>query len=406
MNFIFSKLQENSDQFFGQVGVIALEVVGIVIATYLTYFLILTFVKIFAKGIKAKIPKESWQLAQTLVMPLIASAYLLFFHLLGEQISLEVFYPVLLLKLIFLWLTFRLIRFYPKKNYFLYLIALNLSLLLFLEVFKSLDFSFSFGSISFSLGRIATALLLISIVFWLANFLSSVVKGAIDKKLEIEKDTKSLLRKIVDIALYSLLVLLVLEVLGINLSSFAFIGGALGVGIGFGLQKITSNFISGIILLLDRSIGEGNLIEIDGGPYGFIRSIGSRSTLIECFDGKEVLVPNENLITQKVTNWTFSNKQGRVDFVVGVSYDSDIAFVKELLEETLAASPLVSASKPSMVFLKEFGESSVDFLIFFWVDKVDEGRIKPKSDVLLAIWKKLKENNIEIPYPQRDVHLK
>jgi len=199
--------------------------------------------------------------------------------------------------------------------------------------------------------------------------------------------------------------MLALNILNIKASSLAFFGGAIGIGLGFGLQKITSNFISGLILLFEKSIEEGDLVELENGVYGFIKNTGARYTLIETFDSKEIMIPNEEFITKNVVNWTYSNKQGRIDINIGVSYKCDIEKARELILEAAKEHKLCSVFPEPDCFLREYGDSSVNFLLYFWVDDVTKGRYEPQSDVMRSIWKKFKDNNIEIPFPQRDVHI-
>ena len=208
------------------------------------------------------------------------------------------------------------------------------------------------------------------------------------------------------VVVYFLAFLFALGVLGIDLTALTVFSGAVGIGVGFGLQKIASNFISGIILLFEKSVEEGDLVELSDGIAGFVRETGARYTLIETFEGHEVMVPNEDFITNRVTNWTFSNSRGRIDINIGVSYGSDLDKVATLLVEAANGHPRCSQSPAAECFLVDFGDNSVNFTLYFWVDDVIEGRKRPRSDVLFAIWRKFKENDIEIPFPQRDLHIK
>ena len=206
--------------------------------------------------------------------------------------------------------------------------------------------------------------------------------------------------------IYFLAFLLVLGVLGIDLTALTVFSGALGIGIGFGLQKIASNFISGIILLFEKSVEEGDLIELGDGTSGFVRETGARYTRIETFNGHETMVPNEDFITNRVTNWTFSNSRGRVDINVGVAYGTDLDFAARLITEAAQEHPRCMDTPVAECFLVDFADSSVNFTLYFWVEDVAEGRIRPRSEVMFAIWRKFKENDIEIPFPQRDLHIK
>jgi small-conductance mechanosensitive channel len=241
---------------------------------------------------------------------------------------------------------------------------------------------------------------------WLTNLASDQLKNTIKNIKTLRGGTKEILLKAVDFSLYVIAGLIVLNILGIDLSTLAVFGGALGVGIGFGLQKITSNFISGLILLVERSIEIDDLIEIQGNEFGYIRKLGSRYTLLETYDGKEILIPNEDFITNKVINWTFSNKKGRIEINVGVSYDTDIKLVKTLMLQAANEHPRCLKDPSASCMLVQFADFSVNFKLHFFVEDVTEGRIETQSDVMFAIWDKFKAHNIEIPYPQRDVHIK
>ena len=170
-------------------------------------------------------------------------------------------------------------------------------------------------------------------------------------------------------------------------------------------KKIASNFISGLILLVERAIEVGDLIELDGGTTGFVRKNSARHTLIETLEGREIMVPNEDFITNRVINWTYTNTKARIDIPVGVSYNSDLEVVQKLILEAALEHPLCSQDPQPNCFLRNFNSSSVDFLLLMWVDDVTQGRWAPQSEVMFSIWHKFKEHGIEIPYPQQDIHL-
>jgi len=268
------------------------------------------------------------------------------------------------------------------------------------------NFSLTIGSVTLTAGGFLKSILTILTFLWITSVISHYVKARIKKMRRIRANTKEILYKSFDISIYFVTGMLILNILGINLSTLTFIGGALGVGIGFGLQKITSNFISGIILLFEKSIEIDDLIEMDGGIYGFIRKLGSRFTLVETFEGKEILIPNEDFITNRVTNWTFSNKVGRIEIPVGVSYNSDLELVQKLMLDAAREYKSTVEDPSPKCYLREFGDSSVNFALLFFIDDVTPGRMEPQSDVMFAIWKKFKDNKIEIPFPQRDIHIK
>ena len=179
----------------------------------------------------------------------------------------------------------------------------------------------------------------------------------------------------------------------------------MGVGLGFGLQKVVSNFISGIILLLDKSIKPGDVIEI-GDVYGYISKLQSRYVSIVVRDGSELLIPNEDLITQKVVNWSFSHKKIRLPIPIGVAYNSNPhEIVKIVLSSIKNIKRILKDPEPACI-LKGFGDSSVDFELRIWIQDPEKGTNNIRSDVLLNVWDAFKENNITIPFPQRDVHFK
>jgi small-conductance mechanosensitive channel len=266
--------------------------------------------------------------------------------------------------------------------------------------------AFQVGETRISAYLVVKALLAITLLFWVAGLFSDLSEKKIKTLRNIKASNRSLITKALQIFIYFIAALIALDVLGIDLTALTVLGGAIGIGIGFGLQKITSNFISGLILIFEKSIEEDDLVELEDGTAGFVRHTGARYTLIETFEGRELMIPNEDFITKRVTNWTFSNTKGRIDIDVGVSYGSDLEKASELILEAANEHPRCSKDTAAECFLVEFGDSSVNFTLFFWVDDIIEGRKRPRSDVLFSIWRKFKENNIEIPFPQRDLHIK
>ncbi len=270
-------------------------------------------------------------------------------------------------------------------------------------------YGITIGDVEITAYTVMKGVFYVSVVFWLGRVFSQSGERYIRNNTSINRTTKELLIKLFDIVLYTILFLVTLNLVGIDLTALAVFGGALGVGIGFGLQKVASNFISGLILLTEKSINIGNLIEMNDGIYGYVRKLGARASIIETFDGKEVMVPNEDFITSRVSNLTYSNTYGRVDIVVGVDYDTDLDLAHKLILE--AAEEFEDAVKGDIdhspkCYLREFGDSSVNFLLVFWLQDITEGRWGAQSDVMFTIWRKLKANNIAIPFPQRDLHIR
>jgi small-conductance mechanosensitive channel len=276
-----------------------------------------------------------------------------------------------------------------------------------LKAFLDSDmFVFQMGELRFSVYLLLKAICIIIVLFWITSMVADFGERRIHGLQSIRASNRALMVKIFQIMVYFLAFMVALDVLGIDFTALAIFGGAVGIGVGFGLQKITSNFISGLILLFEKSIENDDLVELADGTYGFIRHTGARYTLIETFEGKEMMIPNEDFITNRVTNWTFSNTRGRIEISIGVSYDSDIEKAMELVLEAAKEHPRCVEDPAPVCFLRDFGDSSVNFLLFFWVADVTEGRFEPQSDVMRSIWKKFKAHNIAIPFPQRDVHIK
>jgi small-conductance mechanosensitive channel len=229
-------------------------------------------------------------------------------------------------------------------------------------------------------------------------------KSFINGSKSIKSSTKGIIGKVIDIIVYSTVVIVILKSFGVDMTAFTVIGGAIGVGIGFGLQKIASNFISGIILLLEKSVEVGDIVEVDGGKiYGTIKHFAGRYTLVEELDGKEIMIPNEEFIINKVTNWTYSNNRARIEINIRVGYDADLEKVKEIMMRCARENPRCLTYPEIEWYVIGFGEYDIKITMYMWISDIIEGRMGPRSDVFMAIWKEFKEHGIEIPYPQREI---
>ncbi len=270
----------------------------------------------------------------------------------------------------------------------------------------SASLTFKLGNVTFSTYKILKTLFTLIFLVWITDIILSKGEIYLKKIDKLRVSNKALLIKGFQVLTYLILLLVALNVIGIDLTTLTVVGGAVGIGIGLGLQKITSNFISGLILLFEKSIEEGDLVELIDGTTGFVIRTGARYTLIETFENREIMIPNEDFITNRMTNWTYSNNKGRIDINIGVSYSSDLDTVRRLLIEAAIEHPRCSQQNKAECYLVNFGDNSVNFILYFWVDDIIEGRIQPRSDILFSIWKKFKEHNIKIPCPQRDIHIK
>jgi small-conductance mechanosensitive channel len=260
------------------------------------------------------------------------------------------------------------------------------------------------SDVHWSILVILRGLFLSVILLWLASRLSKLLRTRIQKLPALTPSIQLLLSKAIQVTLIIAAILFALSSMNIDLRSLAIIGGALSFGIGFGLQKILANLISGVILLVDRSIKPGDVIEVDN-TYGRVASLGLRYTSVITRDRKEHLIPNEEFVTSKVVNWSFSDPIVRIKQKIGIAYSSDVPKAIALTVE--AASSISRVLKvPNVVCqLREFGDSAVILEVRFWIRDSHNGVGNVSSEVLLKIWETYHENGIAFPFPQQDVHL-
>lgn len=263
------------------------------------------------------------------------------------------------------------------------------------------------GNLSFSLLWLVKLLFIGGVIFTLGRWSNAQSTQFITSQQELRPATRQLAIKGAEILIYGAAFLVLTNIMGINLTSLMVIGGAIGVGVGLGLQQIASNFISGIILLLEGQATVGDFVELDGGEKGTIVRMTMRAIILETFDGRWIVVPNEHFITTRVTNYSDQGSANRLEVPFSVSYDADINEIPALIEAAVAAHPGV-LSKPEApdCELRGFGESGVEFAVEFWVNGIDDGKNRYTSDVLFIIWNTLKGAGIKIPYPHRVVEVK
>ena len=229
-----------------------------------------------------------------------------------------------------------------------------------------------------------------------------VLARSIARSRGLDPTQKLLAEKLAGIAIIAAAFFFGIDVLGIDLTAFAVFSGALGLAVGFGLQKTVGNLIAGIILLLDRSIKPGDVIVV-GDSFGWVNKIGVRAVSVITRDGKEHLIPNENLMTQEVENWSYSDRNVRIHIPVGIAYDSDLDLAQKLMMQAALDSPRVLKSPRPNVWLTGFGESSVDHEILAWIADPEAGVGNVRSDVLGRLWRLFRDHGVTIPFPQREV---
>jgi len=237
-----------------------------------------------------------------------------------------------------------------------------------------------------------------------ARALSTMAAARINNNEDISPSMKVLSIKGMQLLLYSIAVVIGLQSVGFDMTSLTVLSGAIGLGLGFGLQKVVSNLVSGIILLLDKSIKPGDVISL-GDTFGWISSLGARYVSVLTRNGTEYLIPNEDLITNRVVNWSHSSDLVRLDIHFGVSYDSDPHAIKKLAPAASLKVGRVISTPPPVCHIVGFGDSSIDFILRFWIRDPTKGLTNVRGDVFLALWDALKAEGVEIPFPRRDVML-
>jgi len=264
---------------------------------------------------------------------------------------------------------------------------------------------FAVGTHRFSLMALVTVVIVAVTLFAAVRLANRMIGHTIGNASSLDATQRVLAQKLAGIAVVVAAFFIGIDLLNIDLTAFAVFGGAMGLAVGFGLQKTVGNLIAGIILLMDRSIKPGDVIVV-GDSFGWVNKIGVRAVSVLTRDGKEHLIPNENLMTQEVENWSYSDRKVRVRIPVGISYSADLALAQELMLRAAAESPRVLDSPKPTVQLSAFADSSVQHEIRLWITDPEDGVGSVQSDVLKRIWFLFQEHDIGLPFPQRDVHIR
>ncbi|MCB2086931.1 MAG: mechanosensitive ion channel [Sphingomonadaceae bacterium] len=266
------------------------------------------------------------------------------------------------------------------------------------------------GSFHVSVWDALVVIMVITCVILFAWLASKGAHAVLRRITKLDASQRLLAEKLLTIAVWAIAILMGIDLLGIDLTALAVFSGAFGLAIGFGLQKTFGNLIAGIILLMDKSIKPGDVIAVadqaGNSTFGQIRKIGIRAVSITTRDQKEYLIPNENLMVNQVENWSYSSRNVRMQVPVGVSYNCDLKLAEELMLEAAKSSKRVKKSPPPTVWLDQYGESSVDFIIHCWITDPEAGIGNIRSEVLKKLWDLFQESEIEIPFPQRDLNLR
>lgn len=286
----------------------------------------------------------------------------------------------------------------------LHLLALLPTVIIALE-----EISIEIGNVNISAYGVIRVLIFGSFLFWLGRASNNFGKAVIRKQESLDVPTKEVFSKLYEVSLFCIVILLLLNVMGINMTTLAVFGGALGVGLGLGLQSIASNFISGIIILLDRSLTVGDFVELDDGQSGFVREFRMRYTVLETYDGKDILVPNEKFISSLMVNWTHKDPKQRYRVDFSVPYATDVRSMVEFIKvavaehEQVLSGPDVPLEERPDCEIDSFGESGINMFVEFWMIGIDDGKNRVGGDLMLIILETLREHGIEIPFPQREI---
>ena len=315
-------------------------------------------------------------------------------------------------KLALAWLVIRLVTSVIRNTFIVKLVSVTAWFIAALSILGQLDpaaetldsFAIEIGGLRLTPLLLIKAGALLIAALWLTNIASNFIESRINRASDLTPSVQVLLVKIIRIGLMVVAIAIALGTVGINLSALAVFTGAAGVGIGLGLQKIVANFISGIILLADKSVKPGDLVTI-GDSSGRISAMKTRYISVAAGDGREFLIPNEDLVTQKVVNWTYTDKNTLVKVLFSTNYDADPRAVCKLAIDIAGAVPRAIKSKPPNCILTEFAEAGMKFSLTFWLPDPD-GLDNVKSEVMLALWDAFKREGIRVPYPVREIRVR
>ncbi len=355
------------------------------------------------------LPAKAIDIMAPLISPVLAFLFVSFAGLLLVSLDIKPLVLPFVAKLSVAWFAVQLVMTISSgrsASLFIMLVILPITLLHLFGIWDASvafmnELSFTFGAFKFNLYAVLKAIIIIIIMMWVVNLMLNTTESRLRKVRTMRASNRTLILKFMQIGLYVAVFLFALNLLGVSLTALSVLGGAIGVGIGFGLQKIASNFISGIILLFEKSIEVGDIVELEQGITGTVMHTSARYTLIGTFDGKDVLIPNEEFITQRVTSLTHSNRQGRIEVDVGISYGDNVELALKLLLEAASAHERCLSEPAPASYVTGLGESSVDLKLMFWVEDVMAGRLEPKSYVIIRMLALFKANGISIPFPHQ-----
>lgn len=396
---------------------------GVIIAISFVFGTILY--RIFRTPVQSMIDKSDWprrvkKIAlnlKRLLFPFITLAVIFFTTRIAgsEAVGVDVSLTNGMMKVLLAWIIIRMFVQFIDNNAVRNIFALIIWSVAALSIFGMLDqtmqtldaVGFTIGEFRLSALAVIKSICYLFILLYFATFISSFAERRVLKTSGLTRSSQVLIAKVIRVVLIVVAMLIGITSSGIDLSLFAVFGGAIGLGIGFGLQKGISNLFSGMLLLVDRSIEPGDVIELENGTFGWVNHMAARYTEIVTRDNKSFLIPNEEFITQRVVNWSHGDSLIRLEVTFGVHYNSNPHDVKALAEKAAVEAHDRICNNPLPVcHLTEFGDSSLNFKLRFWIKDAEKGVTNMRGAVMLALWDAFKENGIEIPYPHREIYVK
>lgn len=368
---------------------------------------------------KAEIPirvKRTLTNLQRLILPLttLVLIFLLTMPVRSELIGMDVILNDGVMKLLLAWIVMRIALQFVDNAFVRNTMTISILAITALSVFGVLEqttttldaIGFSFGKVRFSALALIKSALSLFILLYLALFASTFLERRVLRSKSLTRSSQVLIIKVMRIVLIVCAILVGVTSAGIDLSVFTVFSGAVGLGVGFGLQKVVSNLFSGMLLLMDKSITPGDIIEIESsGTFGWVNHMAARYTEIVTRDNKSFLIPNEDFITQRVVNWSHGNRLIRLEVNFGVHCNSNPYQIMDIAKKAAKKPARVVETPEPVCWMTEFGESSLNFSLRFWIKDAEQGVTNVKGEVLLALWDALKENNISVPYPHREIYV-
>lgn len=362
-------------------------------------------------------PYQAKRVSRNLTRQIVAVLTLLMIFLATQilnAIGLESQINNIVMKLLLAWVLIRTCLQFVMNQFVRNIFAVSIWIVAALSIFGVLDetlatldaIGINIGDFRLSALAVIKGAITIFLLLYLAGLGSSFIERSIFKTQSLTRSSQVLIAKIIRVSFIVIALFIGITTAGIDLSLFAVFGGAIGLGIGFGLQKVISNLFSGMLLLMDQSIKPGDVIEMENGTFGWVNSMAARHTEIVTRDNKSFLIPNEDFITQRVVNWSHGNTLIRLQVTFGVSYEHNPHEVKRIAEEGVkGCNERVCEDPAPICHLTDFGESSLDFKLNFWIKDAEQGVTNVRGEVMLALWDAFQENNINIPYPHREVYV-